>query len=58
MKFSFNVNVSIVNQCNCYQICYRKSNFVTISRDMQDMGIKMIFWSNIRKKRILNSAGI
>ena len=34
MKVSLNINFSIVNQCNCYQICYRNSNFVIISRDM------------------------
>ena len=34
-----NMNL-IVNQCNCYQICYIMSNFVTISRDMQYTGIK------------------
>ena len=49
---------SIANQCNCYQICYRNSNFVTISRDMQYTGINIIIWSNIRKKSISNSAGI
>ena len=35
MKVSLNINFSVVNQCNCYQICYRNSDFVTISRDMR-----------------------
>ena len=53
MKVLLSNNFSIVNQCNCYQICYRKSNFVTISRDMQYFGLETfrgykIFrkWSN------------
>ena len=48
----------IVNECNCCQICYRNSNFVTISRHMRYVGINIILWANIRKKRISNSAGI
>ena len=39
---SLNINFSIVNQCNCYQICYRNFNFVTISRDMQYTGTSII----------------
>ena len=53
-----NNNFSIANQCNCYQICYRNSNFITISRDMRCTGINIKLLSNIRKKRISDSAGI
>ena len=53
-----NNNLSIANQCNCYQICYRNSNFITISKDMRCTGIKIKLRSNIRKNRISNSAGI
>ena len=42
-KVSLNTNFSIVNQCNYYQIWYRNSNFVTISRDMRYKGINMKF---------------
>ena len=48
----------IVNQCNCYQTCYRNSNFLTISRDMRYTSIIILIWLNIRKKRISNSAGL
>ena len=41
-----------------YQICYRNSNIVTISRDMQYTGINIIIRSNIRKKRFSNSSVI
>ena len=34
MKVSLNINFSIVNQYNCYQICYRNSNFITLSRNV------------------------
>ena len=45
----------IVSQCNCYHICYRNSNFVTVSRDMLYTDISVsILWSNISKKRISN----
>ena len=33
---------SIVNQSNCYQMCYRISKFVNISSDMGDTGINVI----------------
>ena len=62
--FNFTILVKIRNeslieyQCNCYQICYRSSNFFTISRHMRYAGINIIFWSNVREKRISKSAGI
>ena len=53
------MNISlIVNQCNCYETCYRNSNFVAISRDMRYTGINIILRSNIGKKRISSSGGI
>ena len=36
------INCFTVNQYNCYQICYRNSNFVTISRDMRYVDINFI----------------
>ena len=62
--FNFAMSVKIRNeslieyQCNCYQMCYRNSNFLTISRDMRYTSIIIIIWLNIRKKRIPNSAGL
>ena len=40
----------IVNQCNCYQTCYRNSNFLTISGDMRYASIIILIWLNIREK--------
>ena len=53
IKLSMNINFFIVNQCNCYQICNRTSNFVIISRAIQCTGINIILWSNIRNKENL-----
>ena len=41
-KVSLNINFSIINQCDCYEICYRNSSFIAISRDMLYMGINII----------------
>ena len=57
-KVLSNINFSIVNQSNCYQMYYRISKFVTISSDMGDTGINVILWPNIRKKRISVWEGI
>ena len=51
-KVSSNNIFSIVIKGKCYQICYRNSNFVTISKYMR-YGINIILWSNIRKKKII-----
>ena len=52
-KVLLNNNFSIANKCNCYQICCRNSNFVTISTYMRYTGTIIILWSNIRKKKII-----
>ena len=58
-EYNMNMNINlIVNQCNCYETCYRNSNFVTISRDMRHTGINIILRSNIGKKRISSSGSI
>ena len=37
-----NIKFSVVNQGDCYEICYRNSNVVTINRDMQLTGTNII----------------
>ena len=51
-EVSLNNNFSIVDPCNCYQICYRNYNFITVSRDMRYTGINTILWWMIKKKKI------
>ena len=53
-KVSLNINFSIVNECNCYQICYRNSNPVTISREMYTnvyIPVLRSYFDQILKKR-------
>ena len=49
-KVSLNIFFSTVNECNCNQICYRNSNFVTICRDVRYTGINIILWSKLGKR--------
>ena len=56
MKASLNINFFIVNQCNCYRICYRNSNF--------DMWVSISYFDQVLGKResqtrhVLNFASI
>ena len=50
--------IQATNLTWCYKICYRNSNFLTISSDMWYTSIIIIIWLNISKKRIPNSAGL
>ena len=50
-QVSLNIKCSIVDQCNCYQIWYRNSNFVTISRDMQYTRTNIIYTKSNRKPK-------
>ena len=43
-------NFFIVNQCNCYQICYRNSNFVTTSK-ICDMCVSISYFDQVLGKR-------
>ena len=37
------IELQIVDQCDCYQICKRNSHFVTISSDMRYTGTNITF---------------
>ena len=63
MKVSLNINFSIVKKCNCCQICYRNSNFVTMSRDIRYTGINIILYQILEKResqtrQVFDFAGI
>ena len=45
-----NTNFSIVNQFNCYQVCYRKSGFVTLCNNMQYTVINIILYQILGKR--------
>ena len=36
---------------NCYQICYRNSNFITVSRDMRYIWVSISYFDQILWKR-------
>ena len=36
---------------NCYQICYRNSNFITVSRDMRYISVSISYFDQILWKR-------
>ena len=53
-----NINFSIVNQFNSYQICYRNPNFVTISRDMRYTVDQILGKRGSQTQQVFNLAGI
>ena len=49
-KVTLNNNFFIVNQCNCYQICYRNSYFVTTSK-ICDMCVSISYFDQVLGNR-------